>query len=210
MNRTKFCSLSLIVALCLCPRIALAAAGTASGTIKGTITIAGKPTQDVVVSVEGVSQEQVKAQLAAAKAKKAIMDQRNMKFVPFVLAVVVGSTVEFPNNDTSWHNVYSKGGVKDFDLGLYPPGKTRSVSFDKPGVARILCNAHPNMEAFIVVKEHPFFSSADKGGNYRLDSVPLGKYRIQVRHPQLGTAEAGGELVRAGEVLDINFDLKKK
>jgi hypothetical protein len=66
------------------------------------------------------------------------------------------------------------------------------------------------MEAFIIVKEHPFFSSADKRGNYRLDGVPLGKYRIQVWHPQLGTTEAGVELVRAGEVLDVNFDLKKK
>ena len=101
--------------------------------------------------------------------------QREMKFIPHVLPVLVGTTVQFPNHDTAWHNVYSKGGAKDFDLGLYQPGKTGSTTFDKPGVVRILCNAHPNMEAFIVVKEHPFFSSADKGGNYRLDGVPLGK-----------------------------------
>lgn len=181
-----------------------------TGIIKGTITVAGKPTSDVVVSVEGVSAESAKAQIPAAKSKKAVMDQREMKFLPHVLPVLVGATVEFPNHDTVWHNVYSKGGAKDFDLGLYPPGKSRTVVFDKPGVARILCNAHPNMEAFIVVKEHPFFSSADKGGNYRLDGVPLGKYRIQVWHPELGTTETGIELVRAGEVLDVNFDLKKK
>lgn len=181
-----------------------------SGIIKGTITMAGKPTSDVVVSVEGVSAESAKAQITAAKSKKAVMDQREMKFLPRVLPVLVGATVEFPNHDTAWHNVYSKGGAKDFDLGLYPPGKSRSVTFDKAGVARILCNAHPNMEAFIVVKEHPFFSGADKGGNYRLDGVPLGKYRIQVWHPELGSTETGVELVRAGEVLDVNFDLKKK
>ena len=181
-----------------------------SGIIKGTITVAGKSTTDVVVSLEGISAETVKGQISATNLKKAIMDQREMKFLPRVLPVMVGSTVEFPNHDTAWHNVYSKGGAKDFDLGLYPPGKTRSVMFDKPGVARILCNAHPNMEAFIVVKEHPFFSSADKGGNYRLDGVPLGKYRIQVWHPELGTTETGLDLVRAGEVLDVNFDLKKK
>lgn len=181
-----------------------------SGIIKGTITVAGKPTSDVVVSVEGIPAETAKAQITAAKSKKAIMDQREMKFLPRVLPVLVGTTVEFPNHDTVWHNVYSKGGAKDFDLGLYQPGQTRSVTFDKPGVDRILCNAHPNMEAFIVVKEHPFFSSADKGGNYRLDGVPLGKYRIQVWHPELGSTETGVELVRPGEVLDINFDLKKK
>ena len=89
---------------------------------------------------------------------------------------------------------------------------------EKPGVLRLTNPEWPescampilHMEAFIVVKEHPFFSSADKGGNYRLDGVPLGKYRVQVWHPELGTTEAGVELVRAGEVLDINFDLKKK
>jgi plastocyanin len=186
-------------------------AGAAStGIIKGTITIAGKPTQDVVVSVEGVQREQVKAQLTGAKTKKAVMDQRGLKFIPHVLPILVGTTVEFPNNDTSWHNVYSKGGANDFDLGLYPPGKTRSTMFDKPGVARILCNAHPNMEAFIVAKEHPFFSGADKGGNYRIDNVPLGKYRVTVWHPQLGSTETGAELVREGQVLDINFELRRK
>ena len=186
------------------------AEATKSGIIKGTITVAGKPTTDAVISLEGISAETLKGQIPSGKPKKAIMDQREMKFLPRVLPVMVGSTVEFPNHDAVWHNVYSKGGAKDFDLGLYPPGKTRSITFDKPGVARILCNAHPNMEAFIVVKEHPFFSSADKGGNYRLDGVPLGKYRIQVWHPELGTTESGVELVREGEVLDVNFDLKKK
>jgi len=181
-----------------------------SGIIKGTITVTGKPTADVVVSLAGFSGEIVKAQIAPIKPEKVVMDQKEMKFIPHVLAVRVGTTVEFPNHDTSWHNVYSKGGAKDFDLGLYPPGKTRSTTFEKPGVARILCNAHPNMEAFIVVTQQPFFSNADKGGNYRMDGVPLGKYRIQVWHPQLGTTETGVELVRAGQVLDVNFDLKKK
>ena len=123
---------------------------------------------------------------------------------------MVGETVEFPNNDKAWHNVYSKGGANDFDLGLYAPGKTRSKKFDNPGVARILCNAHPNMEAFIVVKEHPYFSATDKRGNFRVDGVPLGKYQIHVWHPQLGTRESGVELVRKGQVLEFNFDLKKQ
>jgi len=183
-------------------------AGT--GIVKGTITIAGKPTSDAVVSIEGVPAEKAKAQLAALKSKNWAMDQRDNKFSPTVLAVVVGAKVAFPNHDTSWHNVYSKGGAKDFDLGLYAPGKSRDVTFDKPGVARILCNVHPNMEAFIVVKEQPFFSVADKRGNYRIDGIPLGRYRISVWHPTLGTTEAGIELVRDGQVSDINFDLNKK
>lgn len=201
----------LIATLCFLPANLLGAGSeAATGIVKGTVTVDGKPTQDVVVSVIGLSKEQVKAALVGVKTKKAVLDQRAMKFIPYVLPVVVGSTVEFPNNDTVWHNAYSKGGAKDFDLGVYPPGKTRSVILDKPGVARVLCNAHPNMEAFIVVNESPYFSSADSRGNYRLDRLPLGKYRIQVWHPQFGTMEAAAELVREGEVLDLNFDLKKK
>jgi plastocyanin len=165
---------------------------------------------DAVVSVEGVPAEVAKARLAALKTKKAVVDQRDMKFVPFVIPVVVGTTVEFPNNDKNWHNVYSKSDAKSFDLGLYAPGKSRSATFDKPGVVRVLCNVHPSMEAFIVVKEHPFIAALDKRGNYRLDDVPLGKFRLQVWHPQLGTAEAGVAIVRDGEVVDINFDLKKR
>lgn len=181
------------------------------GIVKGTITVGGKPTADAVVSVEGVPQEIAKAQLAAAKSsKKARVDQRDMKFIPYVLPIVAGTTVEFPNNDKTWHNVFSKSDTKPFDLGLYPPGKSRSQAFDKPGVVRILCNAHPAMEGFIVVKDHPYIAAPDKRGNYRLDGVPLGKFRLQVWHPQLGTSETGVEIVRDGEVVDINFDLKKK
>ncbi len=180
------------------------------GIIKGTVTIAGKPTVDAVVSVEGVPQEQLKSQISNLKSKMAVLDQRELKFVPYVLPVLVGTTVDFPNNDKNWHNLYAKSDAKKFDLGLYAPGKSRSATFDKPGVVRVLCNVHPNMEAFIVVKEHPYFSALDSRGNYRLDGVPLGKFRVQVWHPQLGTTDTGVAIVRDGEVVDVNFDLKKK
>jgi plastocyanin len=202
--------LSLIAMLCFYPGTLLgAAAATSTGIIKGAVTIAGKPTQDVVVSVEGVPAEPAKASLSGSKAKKAVIDQREMKFIPYVSAILIGTTVEFPNNDTGWHNVYSKGGAKDFDLGLYPPGKTRSITLDKPGVARILCNAHPNMEAFVVVKEHPYFSAADNRGNYQIKDVPLGKARLEIWHPSLGTKTVPVDVVRPGEVVAVDVDLKK-
>lgn len=187
-----------------------AAAESITGIIKGSVTIGGKPTQDAVVSVEGIAPEQIKAQIGSAKSRTAVLDQRNLKFIPYVLPVLVGTKVEFPNHDKTWHNVYSKGGAKEFDVGLYPPGKTRSATFEKPGISRILCNAHPNMEAFIVVMEHPYFSGTDKRGNYRLNRVPLGTYSVKVWHPQLGSTETSVELLREGQVMDVNFDLKKK
>jgi plastocyanin len=180
------------------------------GIIKGTITIGGKPATDAVISVEGLSKEQVKAQMSQSKPQNRIMDQRNMKFVPTVVAIMAGETVDFPNNDNSWHNVYSKGGASDFDLGLYAPGKTRSQKFDKPGVSRILCNAHPNMEGFIVVKDHPFFSTTDSRGNYEIKSVPLGKVRVEIWHPGVGVRSESIEIVRPGEVYPLNVDLKKR
>ena len=180
------------------------------GVVKGTITIGGKLTSEAVVSVEGLSREDLKSQISSLKLKPAVMDQQDLKFLPHVLPVLVGTAVEFSNNDKTFHNVFSTSEAKKFDLGLYSPGRRRSVTFDKPGVVRILCHVHPNMAAFIVVKDHLYFSAADSRGNYRLDGVPLGKFRLQVWHPQLGTTDTGVAIVRDGEVVDINFDLKKK
>ena len=198
----------LVAAMCISPPL-LAEANSEAGTIKGTVTIGGRPTDEAVVSVVGLPPSQTQALLAETPTRRAVMDQRDLKFSPHVLPIASGTTVDFPNDDNTWHNVYSKGGVKDFDLGLYPPGKSRNVTFDQPGVDKILCNAHPNMEAFIVVTESPFFSGTDARGNYQLDGLPVGKYRIQVWHPELGTKETSVELIREGQVLDLNFDLKK-
>ncbi len=192
------------------PSAVRAADAAGVGIVKGTITIAGKPATNAVVSIEGFAKEQIKAQTSVVKPQKTIMDQRNLTFIPTVVALMVGGTVDFPNNDKSWHNVYSKGGANDFDLGLYAPGKTRSKKFDKPGVSRILCNAHPNMEGFIVVKDHPFFSTTDSRGNYEIKNVPVGKVRVEIWYPNLDVRSETVEIVRDGEVFALNVDLKKR
>jgi plastocyanin len=188
---------------------ALGGEAAKTGVVKGTITIAGKPATDVVVSIEGVPQDQSKAQLSGGKAK-AVMDQKDLKFIPRVLPVVVGTTVDFPNNDKTFHNVFSNSDAKKFDLGLYPSGQSRSVTFDKAGVVKILCNAHPHMEAYIVVKNHPYFIVPDSRGNYSLNGIPLGKYRVEVWHPDAGTRVVPVEIAHEGEVVGIDIDLKKK
>ena len=192
------------------PSAVRAADANGFGIVKGTITIGGKPATDAVVSIEGLSKDQIKTQMSHSKPQKRIIDQRNLKFIPTVVAITIGETVDFPNNDKSWHNVYSKGGANDFDLGLYAPGKTRSKKFDKPGVSRILCNAHPNMEGFIVAKDHPFFSSTDSRGNYEIKDVPLGKLRVEIWYPNLDVRSEPVPLVRDGEVFVLNVDLKKR
>ena len=179
-----------------------------TGVIKGTITIGGRPTADAVVSVEGVAPKDGVAR-PSGNAGQAVIDQRDMKFIPRVLAVLVRTTVDFSNNDKTFHNVFSTSEAKKFDLGLYPSGQSRNVNFDKPGVVRILCNVHPNMEAYIAVKNHRYFTVADARGNYSLSAIPLGKYRVEIWLPELGTRVMPVELVREGEVLAIDFDLKK-
>lgn len=194
----------------LLPAIIYSAEPARTGIVKGTVTIGGRPTADVVVSIEGLPLESIKAQTSDAKSKKALMDQRDMKFIPRVLAVLAGTSVDFPNNDKTFHNVFSASEAKKFDLGLYPPGKSRSGTFDKPGVIKILCNVHPSMEAYVVIKGHPFFAASDSRGNYQLNAVPLGKYRVEFWHPELGVKTVAVELVRDGEVLAIDMDLKNQ
>jgi plastocyanin len=200
----------IVGALLMLPSIVPAADAADVGVIKGTITVNGKPTADAVVSVEGVSAAQIKARMAVVKAQKKVMDQKDLKFIPAVVAIMSGDTIEFPNHDKAWHNVLSRGGANDFDLGLYPPGETRSKKFAKPGVARILCNAHPDMEGFIVVKDHPFFSTPDSRGLYEIKDVPLGKVRVQVWYPNLDVHSDMVELAHNGEVFALNVDLKKR
>ncbi|OGQ79834.1 MAG: hypothetical protein A3F90_20560 [Deltaproteobacteria bacterium RIFCSPLOWO2_12_FULL_60_19] len=181
-----------------------------SGVIKGTITIDGRPTSDAVISVEGLPEEKPKTPDPKLQTKKAVMDQRDMTFIPRVLAVPVGGTVDFLNSDRTFHNVFSTSEPKRFDLGLYSPGRSRSVTFETPGVVRVLCHVHPQMEAFIVVKGHPFFGVTDKRGNYQLDNVPLGKYRLELWHPEFGVRAEPFNLARDGEVLAVDVDLKKR
>lgn len=190
------------------PSVVLAA-DVGSGIIKGTITVNGKPTADAVVSVEGLSSTQIKSRMSAFKPQKKMMEQKDLKFTPAVVAIMAGGTVEFPNHDKVWHNVFSKGGANDFDLGLYPPGETRSKKFDKAGVLRILCNVHPTMEGFIIVKDHPFFSFTDDRGLYEIKDVPLGGVRVQVWYPNLNVHSDQIELVRNGEVFALNVDIKR-
>jgi plastocyanin len=109
---------------------------------------------------------------------RAVLDQRNETFVPHVLAVMVGTVVDFPNSDKTFHNVFSLSKAKKFDLGRYAVGHSKSVRFDRPGVVRVFCDIHSHMNAFVLVFSHPFFDVTDTEGRFRLDSVPAGTYTV--------------------------------
>ena len=109
---------------------------------------------------------------------RAVLDQRNETFVPPVVAITVGSSVDFPNSDRVYHNVFSLSKTRRFDLGRYPRGQSRSVTFDRPGVVRVFCEIHSHMSAFILVFAHRFFAVTDTEGRYRIEGIPPGSYTL--------------------------------
>ena len=109
-----------------------------------------------------------------------IMAQKDKMFVPSVLTVPVGSTVEFPNLDQFFHNVFSYSAVKQFDLGRYPQGKSESVTFDKPGIVKIFCEIHYSMRAYVHILESPYFATSDERGNFVIKNVIPGTYTLNV------------------------------
>jgi plastocyanin len=109
---------------------------------------------------------------------RAVMDQRNETFVPHLLAVTTGTSVEFPNSDRIYHNVFSLSKTRTFDLGRYAAGRSKSVRFDYPGIVRVFCDIHSHMSAFILVFNHPFFDVTGTDGRYRIDNVPPGTYSV--------------------------------
>jgi plastocyanin len=110
---------------------------------------------------------------------RAILDQRDQAFVPYVLPITVGTTVSFPNSDRMYHNVFSFSKPKRFDLGRYEKGRSKSIRFDRPGVVRVFCEIHSHMSAYILVFAHRFFAATDGEGRYRIDNVPAGAYMVR-------------------------------
>jgi plastocyanin len=114
---------------------------------------------------------------ASRAARRVVLTQKNKTFQPRVLAVPAGSSVDFPNNDGIFHNVFSLSGPQPFDLGLYRAGETKQRTFATPGIYRVFCNIHPQMTAVIVVTPSAFTTVAGADGRFTLD-LPPGRYKI--------------------------------
>src|SRR5271154_1750098 len=112
---------------------------------------------------------------------KAEMIQKGKRFIPHLLAITVGTTVDFPNYDPIFHNAFSNYDGQIFDVGLYPPGTSKSILFHREGIVRLFCNIHPAMSAVIVVLRSPYFTTSGKSGDFSIE-VPSGAYRLHVFH----------------------------
>jgi plastocyanin len=123
---------------------------------------------------------------APARGTRPRLEQKNQSFVPRVLAIAAGTTVDFPNYDLVFHNVFSVSPAKRFDLGKYPRGQSRSVTFPKAGLVKVYCDIHSDMAAFVYVLPHGFFAQPDDAGFFALPELPAGHYRLRAWHPDLG------------------------
>jgi len=114
------------------------------------------------------------------------MEQSNRRFTPETLVIQAGAKVSFPNEDPIFHNVFSLSGAKSFDLGNYPRGDTRIVTFPEPGIVYVNCHLHPNMAAAIVVTPNKWNTMALRDGSFELHDVPPGKYTVVAWHKAAG------------------------
>ena len=132
--------------------------------------------------------------------------QRDESFTPRVVAVTVGSDVEFPNDDPIYHNVFSLSRVKNFNLGRYPRGETRRVRFDRPGVVKVFCDIHSHMSATVMVFDHPWFTVPNDAGAFELTGLPAGDRQVTAWHERLGDTTVGVR-VELGRMLQTDFIL---
>jgi plastocyanin len=138
-------------------------------------------------------------------ARRPVLDQRNLAFHPKALAVLVGTTVDFPNHDALFHNVFSYSQPKEFDLGRYPKGDSRPVIFDKPGIVSVYCDIHAHMNAVVLVLEHPYFTSPDNDGFYTIANIPEGSYTVKFWYDR-DPADERKITVKNGETVTVNFE----
>ena len=167
---------------------------TGSATLEALVrTPAGKPLPDAAVVLEPVA-----APVPASRARPhAVIEQRGAEFAPWVTVVQTGAAVDFPNNDTVRHHVYSFSQPRRFEIKLYAGKPGQPITFDKPGEVVIGCNIHDWMEAYVLVVASPYFGKTGPDGRVAIANLPAGRYRLQLWHP-LQTARVPAAEIEVG------------
>ena len=174
--------------------------GTIVGVIEGPVDFSDTP---AVVSLPGAGVLE-----PGGRDSTATVDQKELTFIPHVLVIEVGTTVRFLNNDVVLHNIFTPSRVGDrFNLGTHQKGIEKFLKFDKPGEIVLLCNVHPEMEAYILVVDTPFYSKTDEGGIFTISGVPPGEYTINVWHPYFDDKTVT-ILVEEGRTVNVKITLQ--
>jgi len=201
-------------ALLIAPRLITSSIAVSSNTlaasVKGRIEIIPSASRKSSSSNDAsgvvVWLSSLESGAARASRSRRKMIQKGKRFTPHILAVEVGTEVDFPNEDPFFHNVFSIYDGRRFDLGLYASGESRPVNFPRPGVSYIFCNIHPQMSAAIIAVNTPYYSVSSSQGLFAMDSVVSGRYQLQVWHER-STAEHLESLTRTVEVNSTTLDL---
>ena len=175
--------------------LAFATACPAGELAISVVDRAGHPVTDVVVTVAPLDP---KSSRPAPAATTAVMDQRNVAFVPRVLVIPAGTSVSFPNSDAVSHQVYSFSPTKKFQLPLYKGERHPPVTFEREGLVVLGCNIHDEMAGYIYVTQAPYFGTTDAAGTLRLADVPGGDYRLTLWSPVV--ADPPPTLIRTVQV----------
>jgi plastocyanin len=173
------------------------------GSIQGIVKAKkAKYIKDSIVYVENVPNAY------GTPKEHVVMDQKNMAFIPHVLPLVKGTTVDFLNSDMVQHNIYSPDAVADnMNLGTWLKDETRPFTFNKSGIVTLRCNVHVDMLAYVLVLQNPYFARVNNDGSFSILNVPEGKCRVKLWHERLKAADREVE-VKAGAPIAIEFELK--
>ena len=191
------------------PTTSMAEAGS-ENTIQGEITIIKRNEKEkkyrsnVVIFLDQVESDTP----FIAPPENPKVSQRARRFRPRTLPVLKNTSVDFPNDDRVMHNVYSLSKIKPFDLGVYKKGETKTITFDKPGIAKVYCNIHSNMVMNVLVLNNPFFTSTDSHGQFKLAGIPNGSYLLRIWH-EYGDEISKEITLSGGEIQEHLFTLQE-
>lgn len=211
------------IAACCVFASCLISSVAAAGVIRGTLWLthpsaaamaaalarsSSRPAQpgvsDAVIYIESIPEKSEKKLSRGGwfspKPRMSRVIQVDRRFMPRVLSVTPGTSVEFRNRDLVYHNAFSVSVAKRFDLGRYPPGKADTVRFERAGVVNVHCDIHPDMSGYVVVVPNHAFDRPDSLGSYSLPKLPPGKYALRVWHPRLGELRRDVEIPKHGNL----------
>jgi plastocyanin len=226
MDRLQVCAgvaLSMAV-LCSSARPDVIARETATGSLTGRVHVVSHPARRLATAgvypgrIVGIQTDRETSELdnvivfvnattrVDSVPQRVSIRQTNEEFVPHVVAVTAGSTVEFPNDDLIFHNVFSLSRVATFDLGRYPRNASKARTFTKPGVVKVFCHLHSHMSAIVRVFPHPYFAVPDRNGRFTIPDVPVGRVEITAWHERAGEVTRSAS-VEDGSAAELTFSL---
>ncbi len=178
-------------------------AGENTGSISGKVKVfRARRSADVVVFLADVPGT------FAPPANRPRIDQKNLIFIPHVLPVIVGTTVEFANGDTVLHNIFSPSKAKKFNLGSYGKDIVKQNTFDKEGEVVLLCNVHTEMSAYVIILPNPYYTKTGNDGSFTITDIPPGEYTLKTWHEKKRPYQQK-VTVEAGSTTEINIKLRK-